>query len=49
MTMRRMGLLSAILLVVAAGVFGQEAAVAPPESIAADGVPSIPQSLAETA
>jgi len=47
--MKRVGLLSAIFLVVAAGALAQEAAVTPPESIVEDGVPTIPMSLAETA
>jgi dipeptidyl aminopeptidase/acylaminoacyl peptidase len=44
-----MALLLLIVLGVTATASGQEAAVAPPESIVADGVPSIPVSLPETA
>jgi dipeptidyl aminopeptidase/acylaminoacyl peptidase len=44
-----MELLAAIFLAFAARAFAQEAVVAPPESIVAEGVPSIPMSLAETA
>jgi dipeptidyl aminopeptidase/acylaminoacyl peptidase len=46
---KKMILLVAMTLVIAATVSAQEAAVAPPEAIVSDGVPKIPASLAETA
>jgi dipeptidyl aminopeptidase/acylaminoacyl peptidase len=46
---KKMMLLVAMLVAVTAHVAAQEAVVAPPEAIVADGVPQIPASLAETA
>ncbi len=40
---------AAILLLFAASITAQEAVITPPESIAADNVPKIPASVAETA
>ncbi|MGB7844603.1 MAG: alpha/beta fold hydrolase [Candidatus Acidiferrum sp.] len=48
--MKRIALvLGWVFLWCAAGIAGQEAVVAPPESLVVDGVPRIPASLAETA
>jgi dipeptidyl aminopeptidase/acylaminoacyl peptidase len=49
MMMKKWILLAGMVLAMAAGVAAQEAVVAPPEAIAAVGVPKIPVSLAETA
>jgi dipeptidyl aminopeptidase/acylaminoacyl peptidase len=46
---KKMMLFGAMILLAAASVGAQEAVVAPPEAIVADGVPKIPASLAETA
>ena len=47
--MKRMMLLTAMMLAISTGTLAQEAVVAPPEAIIADSVPKIPASLAETA
>jgi len=46
---KRLGFLFALMCIVAGSTRGQEAVIAPPESLVVDGVPKIPAALAETA
>ena len=46
---KRLGFLFALMCIVAGRTRGQEAVIAPPESLVVDGVPKIPAALAETA
>jgi len=46
---KRLGFSFALMCIVAGSTRGQEAVIAPPESLVVDGVPKIPAALAETA
>jgi dipeptidyl aminopeptidase/acylaminoacyl peptidase len=46
---KRLGFLFALMCIVAGSTRGQEAVIAPPESMVVDGVPKIPAALVETA
>jgi len=46
---KRLGLLFALMCIVAGSTRGQEVVIAPPESLVVDGVPKIPAALVETA